>query len=152
MSAGQTYYFNNSQNSDVSPYKVLDIYPSGAAEQIVTKTLTGSQTGVLVQQFLTPQLGFPVIPGGTQRFYLHFLKPASNDNIEAYVTIQLANSSGTGYGTVIQSGKELIGWVNSTDPAEVKCEITLPSTGINVTDRIIVKIYLDNIEIGRAHV
>ena len=73
ISAGQIYYFNQSQSSDVSPYKVLSIVPTITAQQTVTVTTTGN-TPVMVSQFLTPELGFAVIPAGVQRFHLHFLK------------------------------------------------------------------------------
>ena len=144
ISAGQIYYFNQSVNSDIAPYKELAPAPIAAPQQEVTTNLTGSQTGALVSEFLTPQLGFAIIPGGTQRFHLHFLKQASNDAIEAYVTIELADVNGTGYGTIIQSNKAVIGWVDGVNPTEVSVDITIPSTVINTTDRMIVKIYLDN--------
>ena len=149
ISAGATYYFNQSQSSDVSPYKVLTTIPNGV-QQTLPSNLTGSQLDVLVQQFLTPQLGFAVIPGGTQRFHLHYLKPASNDHIEAYVTIQLANSSGVAIGPVIATGNSLIGWVDASTPAEVLLDLTIPTTGIDPTNRMIAKLYLSNYD-STAH-
>lgn len=143
ISSGQVYYFNQSQNSDVSGYKVLATTPNGP--QVITPTtLTNNQQGVLVSQFMTPQLGFGVIPGGNQRFYFHFKKPAANDQIEAYATIQLADSTGTPIGPVIQSGSDLIGWVDSSTPAEVTLDLTLSNTIIDPTNRMIVKIYVSN--------
>ena len=145
ISAGATYYFNESENSDVPTYKVISTIPSGA-QQTVVKTLTNNEQNVLVDQFITPQLGFAVIPGGTQTFHLHYLKPASNDNVETYVTIQLADSTGTPVGPVITSGVSLIGWVDGSTPTEVTTDITLPTTGIDPTYRMIVKIYLNNLD------
>jgi hypothetical protein len=143
ISSGQTYYFNQSQNSDVATYKVLATTPNGP--QVVTPTtLTNGAQNVLVSQFITPQLGFGVIPGGNQRFYLHYLKPGSNDQIEAYVTIQLADSTGTPFGPVIQSGLDEIGWVDASTPAEVTLDLTLSNTIIDPTNRMIVKLYLRN--------
>jgi len=144
VSSGRTYFFNESQNSDVSGYKVLSDMPSGAAQQIVTTNLAGSQQGALVQDFITPSLGFTIIPGGVQRFHLHFLKPAANDIIETYVTLQLADSAGTPYGPILQTNKALIGWVDAIEDAEVTVDAVLSTVNIAATDRMIVKIYLDN--------
>jgi hypothetical protein len=103
--------------------------------------------GVLVNDFITPQLGFSVIPGGTQRFHLHYLKQASNDSIEAYVQIQLANSVGNPIpGTIFQTGTSLIGWVDATTPAEVTLDLTLSTTTIDPTNRMIVRLYLSNLD------
>jgi len=143
ISSGQSYYFNQSQASDVSPYRVLSTQPNGA-QQIVTTPLTGSQQGVQVSSFITPELGFAVIPGGTQRFHSHYLKQAANDHIEAYVTIQLANAVGVGIGPILTSGISEIGWVDASTPVEVTLDLTLPTTAIDPTNRMIVKIYLNN--------
>jgi hypothetical protein len=141
ISAGQVYYFNKSQSSDISPYKVLSITPTSSSEQ-TTITSTNGNTPVLVNQFLTPELGFSIIPGGTQRFHLHFLKDSQGSNINAYVTIQLANSSGTSIGPLITSGIASIGWLNSSNTVETLVDIVLPSTVIDPTNRMIVKIYV----------
>ena len=146
ISSGQIYYFNESQNSDVSGYKVLTINPSTASQQTVTTNLTGNQQGVMISDYITGQLGFAVIPGGTQRFHTHLLKQASNDNIQFYVEIQLADSSGTPIGSTIASGKSAVGWVNASTPVEVTVDLTLPTTTIDPTNRMIVRLYLDNNE------
>ncbi len=106
---------------------------------------------MVVSEFLTPQLGFAVIPGGTQRFHFHFLKQASNDSIETYATIQLANSSGVAIGPVIQTGTSLIGWVDASTPVEVTLDLTLSTTAIDPTNRMIVRIYLMNND-SNAHI
>ena len=106
--------------------------------------MTGSEQNKLVSSFLTPQLGFAVIPGGTQRFHFHYLKQANNDNIEAYATIQLADLTGTPIGPTISSGIAAVGWIDASTPDEVTTDITLPTTGIDPTNRMIVKLYLNN--------
>lgn len=150
IAAGRTYYFNESQNSSVVGYKVLSTQPSGAPQQVITVPLAGNQTNVLVQDFITEELGFTIIPGGVQRFHFHFLKPAQNDNVEVYATIELADSTGTGYGQVIPTNDALIGWVDASNPVEVSVDLVLPTTGILATDRMIVKIYLNNLD-STAH-
>lgn len=143
-SSGLVYYFNQSESSDVSGYKVISPDPLSTPEITVTTSLSGSQQGVLVSEFISPQIDSAVIPGGTQRFKLYFKKQASNDAIQAYVTIQLANSSGTAIGPVITSAETLIGWVDSSTPIEVGCDLTIPTTTIDPTNRMIVKLYLNN--------
>ena len=143
ISAGRTYYFNQSQSSDVSPYKVLSEEPTTGTTQTVTTNLTNTQQNVLVSEYITPELGFSIIPAGVQRFHLHLLKPASNDDIDVYVTLQLANSTGGTIGGLITSASQLIGW-NSGNPAEVEVDIVFTSTTIDPTNRFIVKIYLNN--------
>jgi len=107
----------------------------------VVKTTAGA-TPVMVQEFLTPELGFAVIPGGTQRFHLHFKKNANGDKTETFVTIELANSLGIGYGTVLTTNITTIDWINNVTPVEANVDLVLPTTTINTTDRMIVKIYV----------
>jgi hypothetical protein len=141
ITAGQVYYFNESQSSDVSPYKVLSREPAATSQQSILVTTTGT-TPVLVQEFITPELGFSVIPGGTQRFHTHFLKSGAGFNTDTFVTIELADSAGVGYGTILQTNQALIGWISNIIPVEVTVDLTLPTTTINPTDRMIVKIYV----------
>ena len=144
ISAGAIYYFNQSQTT-TGGKKLLDPTPSGAAQQQVGVTIPATTNQILISDFLTDELGFAVIPGGTQRFHLHFLKPASNDNLKAWVKIELCDQNGAPYGTTIDSGVEAIGW-NGTNPVEVTCDITLTTTTINPTDRMNVKIYVNNLD------
>ena len=122
--------------------------PSGNTQQTVVQTAIGSGTTRLMQEFLTPQLGFAVIPGGSQQFHFHLLKDANANDFEAYATLELANSAGVGYGTILTSGPALITWLDASTPVEVTTDITLPTTTINPTDRMIVKIYVTNIGSG----
>ena len=144
ISSGQIYYFNQSQSAGINSYKVLDIMPSTASQQVVTTNLTSSEQGKLVSSFITPQLGFGVIPNGVQRFHAHFLKQASNDSIQFYIQIQLANSSGVAIGPTLSTGNSEIGWVDASTPVEVTVDLTLPTTTIDPTNRMIARIYLSN--------
>ena len=145
ISAGRTYYFNQSETSDVAGYKVLDELPTTGTTQTVTTTLTNTQQNVLVESYITPELGFNLIPAGVQRFQLHLLKPTSNDDIDVYVTLQLANSTGGTIGSLITSSANLVTW-NGGNPAEVYVDVVFTSTQIDPTSRMIVKIYLNNNE------
>lgn len=141
ISSGQIYYFNNSVDSVIQPYKELSISPTASGQQTIIKTTNGN-TPVLVQEFITPELGFSVIPGGTQRFHLHYLKSGAGFNTDTFVTIELADSSGGSYGTVLQTNQTLIGWISNTVPVETTVDLVLPTTTVNPTDRMIVKIYV----------
>ena len=145
ISAGQSYYFNESQDSDIIGYKVLSLEPSGAIQATISTLINGSTSNVLISDYITPELGFAVIPGGVQRFHLHFLKPASNDNLEAYVQIQLADFSGGTLGPPLVTNTTLIGWVDDTTPVETTMDLVLPTTTIDPTNRMIVKIYVSNL-------
>jgi collagen type I/II/III/V/XI/XXIV/XXVII alpha len=145
ISAGAVFYFNQSEASDVLGYRNLSTLPTTATIQTVTTNLTSSQTGALVQQFMSQPIGFPVIPAGVQRFNLYYTLPAAVADVEAYVTLQLANSAGVPYGPVITSGLHVIGYELGL-PNETFIDIVLPTTSIDPTDRMIVKLYLDNLD------
>ena len=151
ISSGATYYFNQSQASDVSPYRVLTTVPDGPEQTVTAIGVTAGGTR-LVQQFLTPQLGFGVIPAGTQRFHFHFLKDAITHDFETYATIELANSSGIGYGTLFQSGTSLITYIDAVTPAECTPDLVLSTATINPTDRMIVKVYAKNVGSGTHNI
>ena len=93
---------------------------------------------------MTEPLGFSIIPGGVQRFHLHFLKGAVGHDIEAYVSIRLTDSVGAPIGPTLSTNKQYIGWNDSTTNVEVLTDLTLPTTGIDPTNRMLVNIYLDN--------
>jgi hypothetical protein len=99
----------------------------------------------LVQQFMTPELGFTLIPSGVQRFKLWYEINPSAADIQTYVTIELADSSGTGYGTVVLSSPVKIQY-NDSEPIEIDVDLVFPTTVINSTDRMIVKLYLNNLD------
>ena len=143
VSGGRLYYFNQSQASSVSPYKLLSTVPVIGAQQTVAKTLTNNQQNLLVQEFLTNELGFTVIPAGPQTFHLHFSFPAAAADIDTYVTMELANSAGIGYGTIVTSSVEKLPY-NDGQVGLVMPDIIFPATSINATDRMIVKIYVNN--------
>ena len=151
ISSGAIYYFNQSQASDVSPYKVLTTQPNGV-QQIVTQSGIGANVTRLVSSFLTPQLGFSVIPGGAQRFHFHFLKDANAHDFEAFATFELVNSLGVSYGTVITTGASLIEWIDAATPVEVTTDITIPTITIDPTDRMLIKIYVKNIGSGSRQI
>jgi hypothetical protein len=66
--------------------------------------------------------------------------------VNAYVEIQLADSSGTPIGPTLTSSVEQIGWVAPSTPYEIQVEITLNTISIDPTDRMICRLYLDNLD------
>jgi hypothetical protein len=143
ISAGSTFYFNQSEASDVLGYRTLSTQPTSATVQTVTKNLTNNQQNVLVQEFITDELGFAVIPAGVQRFSLYYTIPTQGTNVDTYLTLQLADSAGVPYGPIITSGLAEIGY-NAGNPDETNIEVVLPTTAISTTDRMICKLYLNN--------
>ncbi len=146
ISSGQIYYFNQSVNSDVSGYKELSLIPTTTGQVTLTTNLTSLQTGVMVQDFITPQLGFSIIPSGVQRFQIHYLLPSSNADLEGYIELQLADSTGTPIGTTITSNVAVLPYVDAINPAELNVDVVLSTTSISPTNRIIVRLYLNNLD------
>jgi hypothetical protein len=142
ISAGQVYYFNESVSTGINSYKELSITPLATSEQIVNTSTTGT-TPVMFTSFITPQLGFSVIPGGTQKFHLHYLKSSSGNNIDTYITIQLYDSTGlTPVGPILTTNTAQIGWIDSITPVEINVDLTLPTTTIDPTNRMVVRLYI----------
>jgi len=138
------YYFNLSATASVNGYRDLSTTPLPNGGTYSIETMTSNETGHLVESFITKELGFSIIPAGVQRFHLHFLKGAVGHDIEAYVQIRLADSSGTPIGPTLSTGKNYIGWNDSVTTVETLVDLTLPTTGIDPTNRMIANIYLDN--------
>ena len=145
--SGKLFYFNQSQSSDIAPFKVLAEAPNGPEQTVEQIDITTGEAR-LVSSFLTPALGFDLIPAGVQRFHMHFLKTAQIHDFEGYCTIELANSAGVGYGTILPSSNALVTWIDAATPVEIETDLILPSTSILPTDRMIVKVYAKNIGTG----
>jgi len=146
VSSGKIYYFNQSETQTPSNYKNLSVTASTASEQTVTKTVNSAGSSELISEFITDELGFTLIPGGVQTFHLHMLLPQANADMTAYCTLELANSGGTSYGTVLTTNEAQISWINASTPVEVFPNIIFPNTIINASDRMIVKIYVKNLD------
>jgi hypothetical protein len=142
-STGKTYWFNTSQTSSVPTYSVLATSPSGAPQQLTTGVAPGSTNNHLVASYITEPLGFMTVPGGSQLFHLHFIKPGSNDNLFTYVELQLANSAGVPYPGSFTTSTEYIDW-NAGNPSLVLPEVTLATFTLSTTDRMIARIYINN--------
>lgn len=152
ISAGQVYYFNQSISTGIGSYKELSTEPISSTTTTVTTSTTGT-TPIVVSSFITPQLGFSVIPGGTQRFHLHFKKSSNGDNIDALVGIQLYDSAGTTpLGSELFTNIAAIGWIDSSTPVETTVDLTLSTMTIDPTNRMVVRIYVKDQSSGSHNV
>ena len=83
----------------------------------VSVPVNSSSTG-LTAEFITDELGFELIPGGVQTFHLHALLDQANADVTSFCTLELANSGGTGYGTVLTTNEYKIPWIDVSTPVE----------------------------------
>lgn len=143
INSGLPYYFNYSQSSPISGYKVLSTDPTAGSQQTVSKTNITS-TPQLVAEFISDEIGSIAIPAGIQRFYLYYLKSSSGANVQAYAELQLADSSGTPIGPTITTTTGIVGWITNTVPVETICDVVFSTTAIDPTDRMIVRLYVIN--------
>lgn len=150
VNSGLIYYFNQSQSSPISGFKVLSVTPTTGPEQTVPATTNGT-TPVLVQQFMSDEIGQLLIPYGIQRFHTHYLKTNQGHTIETYAELQLANSAGTPIGPILSTNSALIGWIDSSTPVEVLFDVAFPSTVIAETDRMIVRLYVREVSGSSNH-
>ena len=136
--AGRYYYFNASV-TEVASYKQLSEDPASATENTTTVNIAGNTTSLLASYISTP-FDFTLIPGGTQRFTLFMLKPASNDGLQVFCRLKLADNSGTVLSTIGDSDTSLVGY-NGANPVPTPTDITLPTTTVSIGQRMVVEIY-----------
>jgi hypothetical protein len=65
--------------------------------------------------------------------------------VATYITFELSDQSGTGYGSFVTSSAVNIPY-NDGQPIEVDVDVVFPQVTILSTDRMIVKIYLNNLD------
>jgi len=111
--------------------------------------MSATQSGVKVSEYISDSLGQTVIPGGIQRFYLHFLKGASASIIQAYTTIGLADVNGVKYTDPPYSIPQAINYSNVANISyddglvtNVSLDIVSVTSTILETDRIVVTLYV----------
>jgi len=114
--------------------------------------MSATQSDVKISEYISDSLGQTVIPGGIQRFYLHFLKGASASNIQTYATIGLADINGVKYTDPPYSIPQAINYSNVShigydDGLEVSLSLDIVSitSTIQATDKIVVTLYVNNL-------
>ena len=151
ITGGQLYYFNESEAGFTASYKQLGNQPIITTEEVVTKTLAPTESNVLVSSYISDSLGLSVVPAGVQRFSLHYKKDTSSSNISTYAVIQLANQAGDKYydlgatQAIAYSNIQEIGWANS-NTVNISLDIISITTEILPTDRIVVSLYVNNLD------
>lgn len=140
-SSGKVYYFNYSV-TEVGSYNQLGSEPTAAAQTITSLTLSGTSSGI-VDTYISTQFGVSLIPFGAQRFHLHLRKPTVNADIEVFCRLKLTDSAGTVLATIGDTGTSPIVFDNSNS-VETFVDITLPSTVVDPTNRMLVEIWFVN--------
>lgn len=145
ITTGAIYYFNDSV-IEVAGIKQLSTEPTSGSQRTVTATVGGGAEWN-IESYISKQFGFSVIPGGVQRFNLWFTKPASGDDLEAYVRLSVTDSAGNLVAIVGDSQPTNITWNNNnTTPVLVNTDITLPTSTVDPTHRMLVEVFVINNE------
>jgi hypothetical protein len=141
-SIGATVYYMN-QSVTQSPYKEFSSIGTTAAEQVVSATVAGGDTATIAS-FLTPS-GVPnttVIPQGLWQLFLHFNAGSAGQNWIIRPRVYKRDLGGTE--TLIFTPDPEIVTNMSTTTTMYTCDGVFPTTTLLTTDRIVVKIRLEN--------
>ena len=144
--AGATYYFNYSDASVITPYKEFSTVASGAQSDLLV-TVPAQTNDQLFAQFISDDLNSSYIPAGSQLINIwgrnETAVPPLFPQANLYCTMQLADNAGTPYGSVYTSNINIV-YVDGTNPVLTPLTIDLPNISVNPTDRMIVKLYVNN--------
>jgi len=135
------YYLN--QTVTQAPYKEFSSIVTTAVEQVVPATIAGGVT-TIIAEYQTP-VGIPnttVIPAGLWQFFLHFNAGSAGQNWIIRPTVYKRDSGGTE--TLIFTPDPEIVTNMSTTTTMYTCDGVFPTTSLLTTDRIVVKIALQN--------
>lgn len=138
---GTVYYMNETVTQ--APYKEFSSNPTSAAEQIIPATVAGGATATIAA-YQTP-VGIPnttVIPAGLWQLFLHFNAGSAGQNwiIRPYVYKRDLG----GIETLIFTPDPQIVTGMSTTTTMYTCDGVFPNTTLLTTDRIVVKIDVEN--------
>jgi hypothetical protein len=140
---GRQYFFNYSV-TEVGSYKELGIEPTTATQTTLTTSCVGN-TSTLLASFASDPFDFALIPGGAQDFKLHMSKAGNGNDVDGYCVLKLAANDGTVLATVGQTSYTAIGWnTDANTPVAVITDIVLPTTAVEIGQRMIVEIYARN--------
>jgi hypothetical protein len=136
-----TFYLN--QSVAQTPYKEFSSIVTSAVEQVVPLTVAGGATSVIAE-YMTPT-GFPgttQIPAGLWQLFLHFNAGAVGQNWIIRPTVYKRSSGGTE--TLLFTADPEIVTGMSTTTTMFTCDGVFPSTTLLTTDRILVRISVEN--------
>jgi hypothetical protein len=140
--AGNTTFYLN-QTVTQTPYKEFSSVATSAVEQVVPLTVAGGVTSVIAE-YMTPS-GVPnttQIPVGLWQFFLHFNAGAAGQNWIIRPTVYKRSSGGVE--TLLFTADPEIVTGMSTTTTMYTCDGVFPSTALLTTDRILVRISMQN--------
>lgn len=141
-SYGSTIFYLN-ESVPQAPYKEFSAVITTAVEQIVPFTVAGGGT-TTIASYQTPSgvPGTTLIPGGFWQFYLHFNATTAGQNwiIRPYVYKRNLG----GIETLILTSDPFIVTNMGTTTTQYTSDAVLSSTSLLVTDRLVVKIDMQN--------
>jgi hypothetical protein len=140
-SGNTTYYLNQSVTQ--TPYKEFSSLATSAAEQVVPLTVAGGVTSVIAE-FLTPAgvPGTTQIPGGLWQLFLHFNASTAGQNWIIRPTVYKRDLSGTET-LLFTSDPEIVTGMSTVTTMYISDGV-FPATTLLTTDRIVVKISVEN--------
>jgi len=136
-----TFYMN--QTVAQTPYKEFSSVATSAVEQVVPLTVTGFGYGIIAE-FMTPT-GVPnttQIPSGLWQLFLHFNAASTIQNWIVRPSIYKRSSGGTE--TLIIDLDPIVVTDMATVTTMYVSDGVFPATTLLTTDRIVIKIRMDN--------
>jgi len=140
-SGNTTYYLN--QTVDQAPYKEFSSIVTSAVEQVIPLTVLAGATSVIAE-YQTPSNipGTTQIPGGLWQFFLHFNAVAAGQNWIIRPTVYKRDLGGTET-LIFTPDPEIVTGMSTTTTMYV-CDGVFPATTILTTDRIVVRLSMQN--------
>jgi hypothetical protein len=140
-SGNTTYYLNESITQ--APYKEFSSLPTAAAEQVVPLTVLAGATSVIAE-YQTPSgvPGTTQIPAGLWQLFLHFNAGAAGQNWIIRPTVYKRDLGGIET-LLFTPDPEIVTGMSTTTTMYV-CDGVFPATTLLTTDRIVVRISMQN--------
>lgn len=140
-SGNTTYYLNQSVTQ--TPYKEFSSVATTAAEQVVPLIVLAGATSVIAEfQTISGVPGTTQIPGGLWQFFLHFNAGAAGQNWIIRPTIYKRDLAGIET-LLFTPDPEIVTGMSTTTTMYV-CDGVFPASTILTTDRIVVRISIQN--------
>ena len=142
-SRGRNYFFNHSV-TEVGSYKELGMEPTTATQSTTLVSATANTT-TLIESYISDPFDFTIIPAGAQDFRLHMSKNAESNDVDGFLRLKLASNDGTILATIGDTAFTVIGWnENNTTPVEVITDIVLPTTAVEIGQRMVAEVWTRN--------
>lgn len=145
-SSGAIYFLNTSVNQ--TPYKEFSLTADNLPESVITATSVSSNATVLVQSYMTP-VGVPgltSIPAGFWTYYLHCTKENNSNTFYVFAEVYKIDTGNTETLLFTTDGANVTGVGNDTQM--VISDVYQTGYTLDITDRIISKIYTTNLSLA----